>query len=281
MIYVLSFRDNERISGGAVFDGQLQQWDADGRCRVGCELVSELASEPRITFLIHGFDVNRPKGRDSLQRLASMLNGRVRGGIVATLWPGDSFLRALSYSFEGHDADDTAENLTRFIVRYLQPAPRLSFVTHSLGARVAMGAISGLLEHGIHIDQVCLMAPAIDGDSLADSAAYRDATMYSKRVGVLHSRKDRVLSLAYPLGDLLQAFLFFRDSPGLALGFNGPKEHDLPVPDNVIDVSLGHRNVRHGDYLPPAGGGRLNENQKSAAGYACDVLTGVSNPKYL
>ena len=66
MTYVLSFRDNERNTGGAVFGGQLQQWLPTGQVRVGYKLVAELVTEPSVTFLIHGYNVDRDCGTPSI-----------------------------------------------------------------------------------------------------------------------------------------------------------------------------------------------------------------------
>ena len=279
MTFVLSFRESDRDQGGPVLGGQLQRWTAHG-ARADQMLVAELAAESQVTFLLHGFNVSLTEGRQSLRRLAQLLEARVDGALVATLWPGDSRLGALSYSFEGDDADDTAEALKRFVSDNLSSGTRLSFVAHSLGARVALGAMQGLADHGFEIDQVCLMGAAVDDDCLANEAEYRHTIRRAKRVGVLHSKADRVLRLAYPAGDLLQAFLFFwRDSPGLALGFHGPRGHERNVPQNVMDVALGDREVRHGDYLPPACG-QLNAKQSRAAGYVAGLVAGEAHPQY-
>ena len=283
MIYVLSFRDHTRNSGGAVFGGQLQQWTATDQVRVGYKLVSELAAESRVTFLVHGFNVSLTDGRDRLLKLADMLQHSVAGALVATLWPGDSpFLGPISFPFEGDDADDTAENLVRFVVTSLRPETPISFVTHSLGARVAMRTAEGLIAYGFPIDQVCLMAAAIDNDSLAHDGVYRQATEHAGRVAVLHSNEDEVLRCAYPAADLLQAFLFWRDSPGFALGYRGPVAavgHGGPVPGNVIDKAVGRYDVDHGDYLPPASA-QPNTKQQRAVGYARDMLARVPCPSY-
>ena len=283
MVYTLSFRDNARDTGGPVLGGQLQQWSGGACVREGYRLARDLGSEPRVTFLIHGYNVGRTEGRIRLQKLAEMLKGAVDGALVATLWPGDTpLLGPLSFPFEGRDADDTAENLARFIGDVLRPATRLCFVTHSLGARVAMETIRRLRPHEFTVEQVCLMAAAIDDDALAHQQVYGEATAHAGRVAVLHSQKDAVLRLAYPVGDLMQTFVSSRDSPGLALGFKGPADaagEGGRVPRNVVDKKVGHHNVNHGDYLPPARGGP-NSQQRRAAAYARDVIQGVERPRF-
>ena len=126
------------------------------------------------------------------------------------------------------------------------------------------------------------MAAAIDDDSLAHSRMYRDATEYSGRIAVLHSTRDRVLRFAYPVGDLLQAFRFWRDSPGLALGCRGPVAapgNGGPPPGNVIEEAVGHHGVDHEDYLPRVHGVPTTQ-QTRAARFAGDVIAGRQSPVY-
>ena len=126
------------------------------------------------------------------------------------------------------------------------------------------------------------MAAAIDDDSLAGPAQYRPETTETDRIAVLSSRKDKVLKYAYPAGDLLQAFLFWKDSADLALGFHGPRKHgrsESAVPSNVLDQRIAKsRRVGHGDYLPDQ---TPNLEQQSAADYADAVLSGDRDPRYV
>jgi hypothetical protein len=158
----------------------------------------------------------------------------------------------------------------------------ISFVTHSLGARVALETMKALAEtHDFR--QVCLMAPAVDDDCLSDPNLYRHAVEAAGRVAVLHSREDEVLRFAYPLGDLLQAFLFWRDSVGLALGYHGPRasdEDDL-VPSTVINYGIpDRRGSDHSDYLWALPDAPQNDEHRSAAAYANAVLANEADPVY-
>src|SRR5208337_5431829 len=125
----------------------------------------------------------------------------------------------------------------------------------------------------IDVDQVCLMAGAIDNDSLANSAKYRSASQYAGRTAVLYSPSDHVLEFAYPAGNLLSAFLHWTATTDAALGYTGPRAASPPngsVPGTVLATGIPKAGgVDHGDYLPSA---PPNPKQLSAARYANSVL---------
>ena len=103
---------------------------------------------------------------------------------------------------------------------------------------------------------------------------FRRGVESAGRLAVLSSDKDNVLKLAYPLGDLVQAFLFWADRAGAALGLRGPEPAGiLPVPANVQHVPIpSRRKARHGDYLPPSDRSGLNDEQRSALEFVAAVL---------
>ena len=269
MIHVCDFR--ERSSGGAVVPGRLVAGDA-----------ARLFTAERVCFLLHGFNVNREDGMASLNRLAAALplSSEV-DELVCVLWPGDHWSGALSYSFENRDADDSASALMQFVELACPRRPTLSFVAHSLGCRVAMRAAELARRGRWRIDQVCLLAAAIDDDSLASSSVYRAASRSAQRVATLHSHQDRVLRFAYPAGDLLQAFVFADELARGALGYHGPRPRRGPpeaVPESVTAQGIADaRRAGHGDYLPDE---PPNEAQRSAAAYVDEVLSGVAQPRY-
>ncbi len=279
MIYFLDFRGAD--IGGPVVPGRIVQ-------SVGLAESSgtedDLRFESKITFLLHGYNVNRRKGREALLRLANALPSAANGAIVAVLWPGDHWARAASYPFEGKDADDTAAELARYIDRAIRRGAQLSFVSHSLGARVVMETVKRLIGEDYPIGQICLMAPAIDDFSLAYPDDYRLAAIQAKRVAVLASKKDKVLKLAYPIGDLLQAFIFWKDEKGLALGYHGPKPAGgNSIPSQVYPHQIpDERKSDHGHYIPGENPDkREKENQLSAVRFANDVLQEAAEPRYL
>jgi Alpha/beta hydrolase of unknown function (DUF900) len=272
MNYILDFRGAD--VGGPVIPGRIIRVDG---VPLGTE--DDLRQEPKITFLLHGFNVNRQDGTDGLLRLGARLPAASDGAIVAVLWPGDHWVRAISYPFEGNDADDSAAEMARFIDRVVRPGTSLFFVSHSLGARVVMGTVQRLTSGRYAIRQICLMAAAINDFSLSNPDNYRAVVTATVRVAVLASHEDLVLRLAYPVGDVLQAFLFWKDEAGLALGYHGPRPSDENlIPDQVYYVQIPDgRDSGHGDYIPSD---PPSPNQVSAAQFADEVIRGMSRPQY-
>jgi hypothetical protein len=230
-----------------------------------------------VAFLIHGFNVDRPTGAAQLQAFAGLLPCTAQSAAVAVLWPGDAWSGPLCYPFETNKADDTALELAKFIGDNLSPHARISFVAHSLGCRVAMESARQLYIAGVTVPQVCLMAGAIDNDSLAEVADYRAATLYCGRTAVLYSPSDTVLKAAYPAGNLLSAFLHWTATTDAALGYAGPRA--APAPNGSIPATVAATGIpaaagaNHGDYLPPPSGS-ANNLQLAAARYANAVLSG-------
>ena len=116
-----------------------------------------------ILFATHGFNVNFQDGARSLGRLEEMLQLPPSAFYVAVLWPGDFWIPAVNYPFEGADAKDSGRRLAAFCNRRLGAARSISFVTHSLGARLALEAVKNLDRKA---RAVCLTAAAVDDDCL-------------------------------------------------------------------------------------------------------------------
>ncbi len=249
-----------------------------GRLTRGIE--NQLRMSRHIVFLIHGFNLDRREGRTAMHNLAMNLPNMRDAALVSVLWPGDHWAGPISYAFESRDADDTAIELARYIVRVLRTNARISFVTHSLGARVALSAIQQIGRVGFFTDQVCMMAAAIDDFSLVTPEDYRNAVSKCSRVAVLASRRDNVLKFAYPAGDLLQSFVFWQsDNFGKALGYHGPKSKGANrVPFHVFHSQINDgRNVGHSDYIPD---NPPNQKEKSAADFCDQILSRVQLPIY-
>jgi pimeloyl-ACP methyl ester carboxylesterase len=276
MLYTLTFRYMPWKIGGPVKPGTLVPTDTQS----SLELERELSEKSRIIFLIHGYNNDRDVGLRKLGNLAKSLSVDAQYAIVSVLWPGDSHSGALTYSWEGKDADDTAAEFVLFLDRIKVPkTTSLNFVTHSLGARVAMMTANALTDRDYVVDRICLMAAAIDHDSLADPNQFLRGANHANQVAVLSSKMDSTLHYVYPLGDLLQSFLF-GEPHGFALGYRGPakhRKHDLPT--SVRSYPIPDKcDCTHGKYLTenlPA-----TENALSAAIYASDVLNYVGEPRY-
>lgn len=278
----------ERDVGGAVTPAMAfagEPGEASFVAQPPASLQALAALRDPVVVLVHGYNVDRPDGARVLRSAMDLVNERFPGaGLhMAVLWPGDSFMGALGYPSEADDADDSGAELAKFIETWVSRKPPIHFVTHSLGARVALVAASRLLRNGPawQLGRFCLMAAAVDRGCLVDDDAkrgYAAVTRACDRIGVLSSTQDAVLGLAYPLGDV-GMYLGFSDTdrPGLALGSRGPwwpatvepllRSHIEHWP---IDPALG---IGHGGYMPPADG-LPTELQARGCRAAADFLSG-------
>jgi pimeloyl-ACP methyl ester carboxylesterase len=280
--FVLHLRDQE--VGGAVTSGRLYRVAGDAELDWDHRLPEfTLATRgQRLIVLLHGYNNSLSAGRTSLVRFIALLEaGGSTDPMLAVLWPGDGHAKTLTYPFEGRDADDSAEALVRWLSANAGDGARVALVGHSLGCRVAMRAAQLLARRGAPaVDRVCLMAPAIDNDSLGAGSAYRDATLAADRVAVLASEQDRVLRYAFPLGDLAQTVLF-SESWSAALGRTGPREADSEIRAKLEPVPLADpaRAIDHGHYLAvdPANPGRTIAETEA---FVLDFLARAARPRW-
>jgi len=268
MKYLLSFR--MQSAGGAVRSPELLTKNLE-----------QLKQSSRIAFITHGYNVNEYDGRYALSRLAAIMNQHLPDlAVVQVIWPGDNFLRGLAYPFKGRTADDTATKLAAFIQHHDLHRKELNFISHSLGARVVLETIKQL--GSVRVNQVCLLAAAVDDSALLKAAQFQEPLSRIRRVTVLASRDDRVLKFAYPAGDLTHFFQNLRNPPDFALGFHGPRPS---TPDNVyplqIDLAEPKAKADHGHYLESKHSKpKVLEKCKRAAGFAAQALAGEASPAY-
>jgi len=257
--FVLSLRDQR--FGGAVTSGVLYKalpyWDVWWNDRLpDFEL---LTRGQRLTVLLHGYNNGLEEGREKLVRFIGFLEQKGSMDLMlAVLWPGDSWAGAVSYPSESHDADDSADNLLTWLVLHVHESARVAFVGHSLGCRVVMRAAQRMardvsVKKPI-LDRICLMAAAIDSDSLGrdEPTSYRDATTQADRIAVLSSQEDRVLQVAYRLGDSVQSWWPFSGERSVrALGRYGPEGCSSEVLSKIEShMANPGRGIGHSDYLP-------------------------------
>lgn len=225
-----------------------------------------------VIFGIHGFNVSRPSGVRALAGLEAALKLTPDQAFFGVLWPGDFWLPVVNYPAEASDAVKGGGYLAEYLNAWMAGAASLSFVSHSLGGRLLLEAVKRLDRPA---REVCIAAGAVDSDTLARQ--YLQAKVNAGRVSVLASAKDRVLKLAYPLGDFA-ADLFWGDddSPWRgALGLHGPDPFEAPpkVRHRQIDPKLGYD---HGDYFPP-GGASPRKLWETAAAYMRRAVNGADD----
>ena len=214
------------------------------------EFLSDLRGR-HVLIGIHGFNVHQAGAVDHLQEWNKLLELGESAMFLGALWPGDSaWLGAMEYGFAAKAAMQSGNALANFINDRLGGVLSISFVSHSLGARVALQTIQGLAS-SFTIRRLVMMAPAVDDNCLTNEFA--SAAKKVADISILASECDDVLKLAFPLGNPLSG-IFSQGHPywHAALGRQGPSSY--PTPNNLHAGWFlpNSWEVGHGDYLPPA-----------------------------
>ncbi len=253
MTLFLNFRTRP-VGGAANPDPQLYDGLADrvqpGWSPVPSFQLRTLFAGKSVLFAVHGFNVTQSNGTVAMGLLDQYLALAAPELFVGVLWPGDSVIPVVDYPFEGSVAIDCGKGLADFCNNFLSSAQSISFVSHSLGARLVLEAVSRLDRKA---RSVCLTAAAVNRDCL--TAEYANAAQNSEQISMLASREDLVLKVAFSVGDPLAELLHDDHTPfQAALGSNGPP---TPAPAQVrapwqISDTKETGDYGHSDYLPPS-----------------------------
>jgi hypothetical protein len=230
-------------SAGTIRDYQ----SLDGRT-----LLAEVEGR-HVLIATHGFNVDRQSGIACLANWEGLLLLEPQSVFVGLLWPGDSvWAHGLDYPEEPQVANRAGHMLAAFLDANFMGAASISFVSHSLGARVILETVSQMT---LPVRGTTLMAGAIDDNCLATE--FKAAASKIGNISVLASAKDQVLSSIFPLGNFF-AGIITEGHPWwrAALGHRGPARPwpahfraPFQLPD---DWDFGH-----GDYLRIDGGSRV------------------------
>ena len=224
----------------------------------------------------HGFNVDFVGGVSALSYWGGLLQLSGPAIYVGLLWPGDSvWAHGLDYPVEPRVADEAGEKLAAFLQKATTDVASLSFVSHSLGARVILQTINRMSRP---IRCAILMAGAIDDDCL--TVEFQAAEQQVAGISILASRRDEVLAWLFPLGNLAggiidQGHPWWRG----ALGRYGPKvrpanfEAPFQVPENW---AYGHHHYLQ--YNPPYGGTAVGQQEVPADGSPVPLMDSQGNP---
>jgi len=209
---------------------------------------------------VHGFNVSRADGISSLGHWWEWLEIGPNGLFIGVLWPGDSrWIPFIDYPIEGNEAVASGRLLAQYLGTELTAVNSVSFVSHSLGARVVLEAVRNL-SPSFNVRTVTMMAGAIDDDCLNNE--YHDAAVRIGKVSVLASRCDEVLKLAFPAGNVA-AGIVTRGEPYWrgALGRYGPNPPNQPGGLSPSPILPDSWNFGHHSYINCSGSpGSPNES---------------------
>ena len=247
MTYFVNLRAG---SYGAVCDPYVLEGDGTlsppAMTSVSWNALPFLAKGKDVLLATHGFNVSYANGLASLGHLEIALAIQPGELFLGVLWPGDWVIPAVNYAFEDKIASHGGALLGGFCNRWLASASSISFLSHSLGARVVLEAIKASARP---VRRACITAGAVNADCL--DAQYQAAARNCGEIRTLSSKQDLVLKLAYPPGDFL-ADLLDPDHKQFepALGRGGP---ETPYPAGVRPSEIADTaSYDHGDYFPPA-----------------------------
>jgi hypothetical protein len=213
---------------------------------VSWNAVPFLAKGKDVLLATHGFNVSYASGLASLGHLEAALAMQPNELFLGVLWPGDWVIPAVNYPFEDKIASHGGVLLGGFCNRWLASANSVSFLSHSLGARVVLEAIKASTRP---VRRACITAGAVNADCL--DAQYKAAARNCGEIRTLSSMQDLVLKFAYPPGDFLADLLDPDHKPfEPALGRGGP---EAPWPAGVRPSGIANAPpYDHGDYFPPS-----------------------------
>jgi pimeloyl-ACP methyl ester carboxylesterase len=276
MSLFLNFR-MQPVGGGLFNEPKLLRTDGDSRAVVlDLSTLQGLIGGRSILFAIHGYNNGQSEALCKLTRLEQALDLPKSIAFLGVLWPGDSVAGFISYPVEKPTAAATGKRLAKFCNKRLTGVPEMSFLSHSLGARVALETVRGLRTD---IRAVILMAGAIERTCLEKE--YADSFAKADSVHVLASHKDNVLRWAFPAGNFFGQLIDRTAWPlSAALGYAGPpKALGKTRPPWIIGDK---EDYDHGDYLPSGDKDQAfpgDEDQatwKNPADYVRRVLAGRS-----
>jgi esterase/lipase superfamily enzyme len=214
-------------------------------CSVSWAQLPSLVVQKNILFGVHGFNVSYQRGANTYAALEPQLGLAAADVFFGVLWPGDYWLPVVNYPFEGSVAVDCGRRLASFCTRWLAQAHSISFVSHSLGARLVLEAVKNLDGRA---RSVCLTAAAINRDCLATE--YAEASSKSDGISLLASHRDLVLKIAFRVGDPISNLLDGDHNPfESALGYDGPATPAPAVVAHPWQIQDG-ADYGHDDYLP-------------------------------
>jgi hypothetical protein len=261
---ITRFLDLRALWGGGEVSDKVQPKQWNGTAEIGetdyddHSLYADLAPADLAQYVCgkdvliatHGFKKNRQQGIQALSEWRKLLSLPESAAYLGLLWPGDSeFFGPLCYPAEPAHAMRAGDKLAAFVDANLQNAATLSFVSHSLGARVILEAMTTMQSP---VEKAILMAGAVDDHCL--TGEFSRIQQKAKEIVVLASKEDEVLRWEFPIGDFA-AEIIDHDHPWWesALGRFGPAkrpEHYLPPCEIPKQWKYGHA-----DYLqvdPPA-----------------------------
>jgi hypothetical protein len=221
--------------------------------------VPDLFRSKRVCFLVPGFNVpsshaiwcEGPAAQE-YEALGS-LNLKTAGAdiFVVVMWPGDG-LFGWSWFNAIDSSKDTAARFSEFLISSAFTASDVSFITHSLGARVVLETVERAAPRArATFSTAVFLAAAVHDDALDDNE-YAASSARFGRIVLVSSMHDVVLEAAFGLGGFAERGMWLPlEGLSRALGRYGPKfKADSKFPAKTEWYEITGVEQGHGDYLP-------------------------------
>lgn len=199
------------------------------------QIDSELPRGKRIVIPVHGYHNDFDAATEAYRTVESRMEkaGLPFDGTVRYYYPGSNL--NIGFFWAINRANVAGRHLGTLVRRLQAAGNTVSILTHSLGARVALTALQTS-----HVEDLVMMAPAVDDDCLGEEGEFSPAASATNRVIVMFSPRDSVLRYAYRASELFERANFRH-----ALGLNGASG---PVPWNVYQIPCIDFIGGHGEY---------------------------------
>lgn len=191
---------------------------------VGLSELRARAAGQTVGVLVHGYNTKLSEvltayGEMQERMTQAGLLGRqgCYGLLVGFAWPGWT---RVAFLLARRAANQAGLFLRELMNELRGTAQAVDVQTHSLGARVALSALRK--KDGTAARHVLLSAAAVDYAILEPGRFFQPSLRACARCVVYHSRRDKVLRQAFPVGDS-------PDGIQPALGLNGPRSRAITL----------------------------------------------------
>ncbi len=224
--------------------------------------VPDVFRNKRVCFLVHGFNVPVSHAiwceGPAAQEYAALGNLGLQitaaDIVVTVMWPGDGLPGWDWFTAYTH-AKDVGAKFAEFLASRAFTGSEVSFISHSLGARVVLETVAQATGMRASFGTAVLLAAAV-GDNALDLQDYAAASAKLDRIVILSSMKDVILEVFYTAGSLAEQALWSDyDETSRALGRYGPAfaaNSKIPPKTEWYEIQSGI-GQDHGDYLPAGG----------------------------
>lgn len=160
--------------------------------------------DKKVLLVIHGYNNTFDWAIQSIKEVNSTINKLESKNnvclydlVIGYIWPGfDNFV---DYGLAVENADHLKDRVRSHLIDLHEVTSHIDILAHSLGNRVLLEALNFESLNFPIVENFFAMAPAVDADAIDINHELYPASLNIKNLYVLHSSRDDVLKLAYPL----------------------------------------------------------------------------------